>query len=375
MPRFIHTADLQIGKMFESLAAPSDRLAFLRKARIDVIRRVGKLARERSASAVLVAGDVFERSELRELVLREALAAMSETELVWVLLPGNHDPDGASSIWERITRIGCPANVILAREQQPILLADGALAIVPAPLTRRHQYADPTSHFDACPTPAGAVRVGLAHGSLQNRLAPSAETHNMILDTRAEQAQLDYLALGDWHSMREIAPRTWYAGTPEADGFDQTSGYVLVVDIAGPKQPPTVEPVRVGEYKWQRIEAVLHSPDSEVGLRTALAGIEEPWAKSVVDLRLSGAVSLAERTRIDECLADLEARLQVLRLDTSNLRSLPSETDLDELGRHGYIADVVQRLRSLSSSAGDPDSAFAEAALHRLYVEHSIGGK
>ena len=36
---------------------------------------------------------------------------------------------------------------------------------------------------------------------------------------RAERARLDYLALGDWHGTLEIAPRTWYAGTPEPDRF------------------------------------------------------------------------------------------------------------------------------------------------------------
>jgi len=46
----------------------------------------------------------------------------------------------------------------------------------------------------------------------------------MISDTRADEGHLDYLALGDWHSCKEVAPRTWYAGTPEPDDFDQDSG-------------------------------------------------------------------------------------------------------------------------------------------------------
>ena len=47
----------------------------------------------------------------------------------------------------------------------------------------------------------------------------AAEGQNPIADTRAETANLDYLALGDWHGTLEVAPRTWYAGAPEPDRF------------------------------------------------------------------------------------------------------------------------------------------------------------
>jgi len=99
------------------------------------------------------------------------------------------------------------------------------------------------------------VAVGLAHGSLRNRLNPAAETHNMIEESRASDAELDYLALGDWHSMTEIAAKAWYSGTPERDDFHQESGYVLAVEIAALGATPVVEPIRVGRYTWQQIEA------------------------------------------------------------------------------------------------------------------------
>ena len=36
---------------------------------------------------------------------------------------------------------------------------------------------------------------------------------------RVETAGLAFLALGDWHGQLGIGPRTWYAGTPEAEAF------------------------------------------------------------------------------------------------------------------------------------------------------------
>lgn len=374
MPKIIHTADLQIGKQFENLGADLDKLAYLRQARLDVVRRIGKLAEDRDAVAVVVAGDVFDRSEVSDLVVRQTLAAMQESTVPWILLPGNHDPDGSASVWDRVERIGRETRVRVARSQEPILLSGNALAILPAPLTRRHQFADPTEHFDTQATPAGAARIGLAHGSVRNRLAPSAETHNMIAEDRAQTADLDYLALGDWHSAREIAPKSWYAGTPEPDNFDQTSGTALVVDVAGLGASPVVECVRVSRYHWHKLSVSLQSPDALAQLKAAIAPLSEQLSTAVIDLSIAGAISLADRNSIEQELANLEAGCQVIRGHYEQLFEEPTEADLDDLGRQGFIASVVSRLRLLETNQDNNDSPYARMALRRLYVEHVIGG-
>jgi DNA repair exonuclease SbcCD nuclease subunit len=374
MVRFLHTADWQLGKQFENLGAPPDKLAFLRQGRMDVVRRIGQLAIDRSVDAILVAGDVFERNEVGDQLIREALATMRQVKIPWLLLPGNHDPAGPASVWDRIERIGCPEHVHLLHSTEPVLLADGGLAVLPAPLTRKHQFTDPTEGFGQQVTSQAAVRVGLAHGSLRNRLAPAAEQHNMISDTRADEGHLDYLALGDWHSCKEVAPRTWYAGTPEPDDFDQDSGAVLIVELRGPGVAPTVERVQVGSYRWRNLRAQLQSPGAVEQLRACLASVTEPLASAVVHLEVRGAVSLSERAAIDEELANFEATVQVLRARTIDLIPSPTEEDLNDLGRQGFVSIVVERLRSLEGDAADPDSVFARAALQRLYVEQVLRG-
>jgi DNA repair exonuclease SbcCD nuclease subunit len=374
MPKIIHTADLHIGKQFEHLGAEVDKLAYLRQARIDVVREIGKLAEDRAAVAIVVAGDVFDRSEVSDLVVRQTLAAMQESSVPWVLLPGNHDPDGPASVWDRVERIARGPRIRIARSQEPILLADNALAIIPAPLTRRHQFADPTQHFDAQDTPADAARVGLAHGSVRNRLSPTAETHNMIAEDRASAAGLDYLALGDWHSVREVATRTWYAGTPEPDNFDQESGAALVVDVPGPGVVPVVERVCVSRYHWHKVSVNLHSPNALQQMKAAVSPLCARLSTAVIDLSLAGAISLADRNSVELELANLEAGCQVLRSHYDQLLEEPTEADLDDLGRQGFIASVVSRLRSLETKQEDGDSLYARMALRRLYVEHVIGG-
>jgi hypothetical protein len=257
---------------------------------------------------------------------------------------------------------------------EPVLLADGELAVLPAPLTRKHQFADPTEGFGQQVTSPAAVRVGLAHGSLRNRLAPAAEQHNMISDTRADDGRLDYLALGDWHSCKEIAPRTYYAGTPEPDDFDQDSGAVLIVELPGPGVAPVIERVPVGHYRWHRLVVQVQSPGALEQLRAHLVSVTQPLASAVVHLEVRGAVSLSERAAIDDELANFEATVQVMRVRTNDLVPSPTEEDLNELGRQGFVATVVERLRNLEGDATNPDSGFARLALQRLYVEHVLRG-
>jgi DNA repair exonuclease SbcCD nuclease subunit len=374
--RILHTADWQIGEQFESLDAPADKLAYLRQERLAVVRRIGDLAASENVDAILVAGDVFDRNEVSDLQIRELLHLLRAVEIPWLLLPGNHDPFSVESVWERILRFGCPPHVYVLRNSDPVMLCDGRVAVIPAPLTHRHQYEDPTEAFATTETPAGAIRVGLAHGSVRNRLHEAAEQYNMISDTRAVDARLDYLALGDWHGAAEIAERTWYSGTPEADSFRQTeSGYVLLVDLPGTGQAPKVARVLTGHYRWYNLEATLQSPDVAEELGTVMGAVGRPRDTAVVQVTLRGSVSLAERATVSDRIAEFEAEIQVLRANLDELIAAPSEADLDEIGRQGFIGAVVQRLRAVHGDASHPDQKYAATALQRLYIEHVLGGR
>ena len=202
---FIHTADWQIGKLFGTI--PDEARALLARQRIETIKRIADLANDNDADAVLVAGDVFETIAVADETIRRTVNALEAFRGPWVLLPGNHDAALAESPWTRMRRFGLPENVILATVPEPIGLANGRLTILPAPLQRRHEAVDLTAWFDAGPSGDGAVRVGLAHGSIAGFLPAEAEAQNPIAHDRAERARLDYLALGDWHgTLQDRAP-------------------------------------------------------------------------------------------------------------------------------------------------------------------------
>ena len=175
--RFVHTADWQLGKQFANI--PGDAGAALRDRRIETVKAIGRLAAERGADAVLVAGDAFDANAVAERTLIRMLEALKEFPGDWVFIPGNHDPALADSAWTRLLRRELPANVHLALEPETLLpLAGGQAIVLPAVLQRRHEIDDLTAWFDRAETPEGAIRIGLAHGSVPEFLPDSSGTPN-----------------------------------------------------------------------------------------------------------------------------------------------------------------------------------------------------
>lgn len=368
VPRILHTADWQLGKQYKSLGGDPDSRSDLRSERLNAVRRLGALAVQHAVDAVLVAGDVFDMNEVSDRLLRQTLNTLAEFQVPWVLLPGNHDPALAESVWTRIARLGHPANVNLATTRAPILLAGESIAVLPAPLLRRHESADPTGGFASSLTPDGVIRIGLAHGSVKNRLPVEAEVHNLISDTCAADSRLDYLALGDWHSPYEVTVNTWYSGTPEPDGFkQQNSGQALLVEIDAAGAVPRIQQLQTGGYRWRKLTMDFRAVNGE------LAALGEPYSNLVIGIRVQGSISLSERSLLDVLIKDWEARVKLLRVNMDDLAAEPTAADFDALGHQGFTGNVVERLRAVQRDLQHPDHAFANGALQRLYSEHVLG--
>ena len=369
MIRLLHTADWQIGKPFGGF---DEEVRFeLRRARFDAIGRIAELAAERQVDAVLVAGDAFDDNTVHDRDVNRVLDKMAAYAGPWVFLPGNHDAATTGSVWGRLRGLAARrgmANLMIAEEPATIMLLDGRLAILPAPLVRRHEGADLTRWFDEEETPPGVVRVGLAHGALENRLPEGADAGNPIAENRAGTARLDYLALGDWHGFSEIAPRTVYAGTPEPDRYPSNEpGFVAIVEIDGPGEPPRIERVAVAQYTWvARAERL----DGDTGaLEPLLASFGDPGC-TLLRLTLAGSLPLRERLGLEETLRHWRDRFFSLDIRDDDLFDEPDEDDLDRIDLSGFVRTAVETLRAKAADPADPEREAARLAIRMAYVEH-----
>lgn len=366
--RFLHTADLQIGKGFGQF--PPDVARVLRTQRLEAVKRIGALARERKVDAVLIAGDCFDDVAVGDDTLRRFKVALESFTGLWVLLPGNHDPAIAESPWSRLRRLPLPANIIIADEPKPIKMGDNAV-ILPAPLRRRRDVADLTEWFDTEPTDDNLIRIGLAHGSVREILPEGSEVANPIARNRADRARLDYLALGDWHGRFKISERAWYSGAPEPDRFRANeSGFVLDVTIEHHGSVPRIEIIPTAAYRWiERLIEIV--PGGADGIRSTLGAAEADFECLLLRLKLEGTTDLATRVAVAEELEDIRSRVFYLEAHESGLTLQPTQDDLDAIDTAGFVRIAMNRLRE---KLGGPEADNARRALALLYGLHHRSG-
>lgn len=355
--KLLHTADWQIGKLFGQFEP--DVATLLAEARFETVERLAQIATQRGVDLVLVAGDVFDLQGVADRTLHRLFNAMTGFTGPWVVIPGNHDAALAESVWTRALRLkAIPGNVMLCLQPQPLLLESPGIALLPAPLTQRHTYTDLTEWFAGAETPPGMLRVGLAHGCVQGILAADIDSANPIAAGRAAQARLDYLALGDWHGVRRIDERSWYAGTPETDRFrNNDSGHALLVELPAPGIAPQVEIIATSRYHWHSLEPVLQVPSdlTEVVQRLATVATHD-----VVNLSVSGRIDLEGHRCLQAAIEQARGMARGVLADLTGLQLDPSAEDIESLQADGYLGLAIQELRAAQDG---PNAELARDAL------------
>lgn len=376
---FLHSADWQLGKPFGSIP-DADKRSRLQRERLQAIDRIARLADERRAAFVLVAGDLFDSPTPPRGLVSEAFQRIGRIPVPVVAIPGNHDFGGPGGPWtqEFVTRemAELAPNFRILLEPEPLILEQAV--ILPAPLLHRRTIEDPTGWISSgCDSlPAGLPRIVLAHGSVHGFSSTGDEEAsgqaNPIELERLPDAEIDYVSLGDWHGTKQVGPKAWYSGTPEIDRFPKGEqnqpGHVLVVE-AGRNAAPQVEAVPTGAVRWERIAYRFDADSPPDALETRFAGTLGNGADgALLELEISGELSITDRLRINELLETWEARLIRLKLRDA-VREAPSEEEVRELtGRADdpLVARVATRL--LEESGGDDENAaVARLALRELF--------
>jgi DNA repair exonuclease SbcCD nuclease subunit len=379
MTWFIHTADWQVGKPFARVE-DAEKRALLRNERIEVVRRIGRLAAAQRAEFVLVAGDLFDGATPDKNTVSAVCSAIGSIGLPVLAIPGNHDHAGPAGIWEQEFFLreqrALAGNLRVLLKAEPV--EQSGTTILPCPLSRRQQTEDPTAWLRDPALPASLnpdrPRIVLAHGSVQGFSSgadedePALQPNLIALDSLPTDA-FDYIALGDWHGAKQVAPSAWYAGTPELDRFikggDHDPGHVLLVEVRGRGRPPTVSKLRTARFNWWSEEFSLGGADSVAALRARLAELLGARAQSdLLELNLRGSLGLRENNELQSFLDSLRSRLLRLKLD-NRVQVLPSDEEVQALTQRAadpLIAALADELRAAD------DSPLTRQAFRELYA-------
>ena len=208
----VHSSDLHIDEDRAAGSRGCDGTAGL--------RLVLMTAQAVRADVVLLAGDTFENNQLGSAILDRAGRLLAEAGIPVVILPGNHDPALADSVFVRGGFDGIPNVTILG------ITHDEAVSFPLFDLEIwGHAHRD---YFSMAPLRGPRPRstrwqVAMAHGHYEppetraNPLRPSW----VFGDEEIAATSADYLALGHWDRPMRVGNGVvpaYYSGSPELAG-------------------------------------------------------------------------------------------------------------------------------------------------------------
>ncbi len=367
--KFLHTADWQLGKLPYYLS--DEARARFSAARIEAVGVIAELAAQEQCDFVVVCGDVFDSNHVDRQVLVRSLAKMgANPDIRFYLLPGNHDPLDASSIFRSPTFSEHGSdNVTVLDGNGPVQAAPG-VELVAAPWTDNRPLTDLVD--DACKglEPADELRVVCGHGAVDSMWPEGSNPAQISLDRleeRIESGAIHYVALGDRHSTTDVGDtgRVWYSGAPEPTDFDEADpGNVLVVDLDS--DGVQVARRRVGTWRYEQQDWEL---GTSLDVDALAAWLESPANKerSIIRASLRGQVSVAQKARLDQLFdhyTDLLGGLEIRDTD-GGLAAVPDDADLDDFGVSGYAREALSDLSEMAQYGEQAE--IAQDALALLY--------
>lgn len=374
--KLLHTADWHLGRRFPSFDE-GDRIT-LTRARVDVLDRILAAAEHENVDAILCAGDLFDEPnpdrEWWEPVAKK-LAGMRTRRPVF-LLPGNHDPLQAGSVYhqEHAFRRALPAWVHVVDEDDYTFELKDVAVLHACPCRSRAGQDDPTQALPARAPGDERIRIGMVHGSTFD--AVDCQTNFPIAKDAAAQRGFDYLAIGDTHSFRNVPhdarPPVVYPGAPEATTFGEPGAGNVVAVFVSRARRVMFRADRVASWTWE--ERTIRALDELRALKSA-----PNLARTVLRLILELRLTAHELEEAEAILAELKGTnathgrvgiLQLVRhqmvLDTRGIEA--SFTELPEV-----LRATVAQLQELER--GDQPEVAREALYHLFRLVRGVGAR
>lgn len=374
--KILHTADWHLGRTFPSFAAADQPK--LTRARIEAVDRLLGLAESYAVNAVLCAGDLFHEPVPPDVWWRELLRLFERrnwTNRPVFLLPGNHDPLWANSVWAESHpfRRNLPPWVhVVDRDDYEFAFSDEAV-LYGVPCRSQAGADDPTTRIPLREPGDQRIRIGLVHGTTFDLAG-----HQMNFPISSESTQergLNYLAMGDTHGYREYPPRVAplvYPGSPEATTFgEDDAGYVAIVMFPRHGRAPIIQKQQVARWRWR--DEVCTGMERLEALR------QEDLKECVIRLRFEMEVSISDRARVDEIIHELQGdeavcgKAGVLMVDTSQLEIRVRDSHDFDADLPPVIKAVVARLQQQADGADGAVARQAMVLLHKTLRHLSSG--
>ena len=215
--KIIHTSDLHLASKL-STRLPSSKVAVRRRELTESFFRMCRDGINTGASAMIIAGDLFDTEKATKKDLDTVLSIIERAEgMKFFYLPGNHERNLVKASCETL-----PKNLFIFDDDWTYFDLENVT------VAGRCKTTDDA--FETLKLNPVQKNIVVLHGELRDR----TKEGGIIGLTDVANRNIDYLALGHYHtySSGRIDKRGVYAysGTPEGRGFDEIGelGYSLI---------------------------------------------------------------------------------------------------------------------------------------------------
>lgn len=320
--------------------------------RLNSLRQGLKTLAAFKPDVLVVAGDTFDSPVIDRTVIEEAARSFAKANdgadpLSVVIIPGNHDPADADKLWSTFQKsLGPSSAVRVALAPELIELAAGKLLVECYPCQTRYSAEPPWEKRLTIPSHAAdAVRVVVAHGTLQGGPVPEDSDAYPFAQADVEALGADYVALGHFHGLYpgwpdgdECERSFGYCGTHEPDQFAGDAGYALLATVAK-GCCAQVRRLRVGRRQWRLLP--INAPADLAALeklRQQIVASNDP-SRFVIRLKVGGSRWTAQEI---EQLDSLEASLQTFGVQLERRGEARAQLDVQAIDWSGLPSGAVK---------------------------------
>ena len=337
--KILHTSDLHLEAKLDFLGPKS---AEHRKQLLLTFKELVNRAISEKYDVVLIAGDLFDTpfpSENVKALVSEELNRLARNKIYVAVIAGNHDRLEQGSVYfdkrfssEFVHIFNDPANTTWE-----ISALD--LTVYGVSLLTQKDNSSPLSRIKLAKKTKN--QIALLHGSLEVK---PGSTNNPIKQQELLAMNFNYVALGDWHSTKQIySPSIWYCGSPELINIDQIgAGNFLSVLI---DDKTKVTPVRIGKKEAVKLSMDITGAKtlSDLLQKWRQIGLQQPNDK-FVQLTLTGTKDLAAKFSEAEIKEYISEKVYYLKLnDTSSL--LLSDEQLSAFPEEFLLGKYIRLLQ------------------------------
>lgn len=243
--KFIHTADLHIGRRLNDIPLLDDQR--------HILNQISGIAVSESADAILLSGDIYDKSMPGADAMSlfdEFISRLAEKDIKVFMISGNHDSsERISYLSDIISKAGIYASYTFDGKLQKVSFEEVDVYLLPyiRPLQVRRFYPD-----EAINTYEDAVRVVIDNSEVDKNRSSILLSHQFIIGGETSDSEefavggldsisgsvfddFDYVALGHLHKPQKVKRESMrYAGSPLKYSISEANHKksVTVVDIA-----------------------------------------------------------------------------------------------------------------------------------------------